>query len=88
MEHTHVECCNMLLTLGSSSIRSGTNARAYTLHYRGRRHPGAIVFRRLQEFLLETRNLTPKAYVRAYRLRTLQTPANEDAIIAAVEKEP
>jgi len=84
VEYTHVEYCDMFLILGSLNIRYGTNARTYALHHPGRRHPGAIVFRWLQKFLGET----PKACVGEHRWRIVQTPANDYAIISAVEKAP
>jgi hypothetical protein len=48
MEYTHDEYCDMLLTLGACNSRAGTAAREYALRYRGRRHPDANVFRRLE----------------------------------------
>jgi hypothetical protein len=78
----------MLLTLGVCNSRAGTAAREYVLRYPGRRHPDANVFRRLEQRLRETGSVTPTATVNAGRPRTVPTPANEDAIIAAVEREP
>jgi hypothetical protein len=46
------------------------------------------VLRRLEQGLRETGSLTPTALVNAGRSRTVRTPANEDGIIAAVEREP
>jgi hypothetical protein len=46
------------------------------------------VFRRLEQRLRETGRVTPTALVNAGRPWTVRTPANEDAIIAAVEREP
>jgi hypothetical protein len=77
----------MLLTLGACNSRAGTAAREYALRYPGRRHPDANVFR-LEQRLRETGSVTPTALVNAGRPGTVRTPANEDAIIAAVEREP
>jgi hypothetical protein len=46
------------------------------------------VFRRLEQRLRETGSVTPTALVNAGRPRTVRTPANEDATIAALEREP
>jgi hypothetical protein len=78
----------MLLSLGACNSRAGTAARKYALRYPGRRHPDANVFRRLEQCLRETGSVTPTALVNAGRPRTVRTPANEDAILAAVEREP
>jgi hypothetical protein len=78
----------MLLTLGACNSRAGTAAREYALRYPGRRHPNSNVFRRLEQRLRETGSVTPTALVNAGRPRSVRTPANEDAIIAAVEREP
>jgi hypothetical protein len=42
----------------------------------------------LEQRLRETGGVTPTALVNAGRPRTVRTPANEDAKIAAVEREP
>jgi hypothetical protein len=86
MEYTRDEYCDMLLTLSACNSRAGTAAREYALRYPGRHHPDANVFRRLEQRLRETGSVTPVALVNAGRPRTVRTPANEDAIIAAVEK--
>jgi hypothetical protein len=78
----------MLVTLGTCNSRAGTAAQEYALRYPGRRHPDANVFRRLEQRLRETGSVTPTAFVKAGRPRTVRTPANVDAIIAAVEREP
>jgi hypothetical protein len=78
----------MLLTLGACNSRAGTATREYALRYAGRRHPDANVFRRLEQRLRETGSVTPTALVSAGRPRTIRTPANEDAITAAVGREP
>jgi hypothetical protein len=88
MEYTHDEYCDMLLTLGACNSRAGTAAREYAIRYPGRRHPDANVFRRLEQRLSETGIVTPTALVNAGRSRNVRTPANEDAIIAAVERQP
>jgi hypothetical protein len=46
------------------------------------------MFRRLEQRLRETGSVTPTALVNAGLPRTVRTPANEDAIIVAVEREP
>jgi hypothetical protein len=76
----------MLLTLGACNSRAGTAARQYAIRYPGRRHPDANEFRRLEQRLRETGSVTPAALVNAGHPRTVRRPANEDAIIAAVEK--
>jgi hypothetical protein len=76
----------MLLTLNACNSRAGTVAREYALRYPGRRHPNANMFRRLEQRLRETGSVTPAALVNAGRPRTVRTPANEDAITAAVEE--
>jgi hypothetical protein len=88
MEYTHDEYCDMLLTLGARNSRAGTAAREYKLCYPGRRHSNANMFRRLEQRLRETGSVTPTALANAGRPRTVRTPANEDVIIAAVEREP
>jgi hypothetical protein len=87
-EYTHDEYCDMLLTLGACNSRAGTAAREYALRYPGRRHPDANVFRRLEQCLRETGSVTSTALVNVGRPRTVRPPANEDAITAAVEREP
>ena len=56
----------------------------FTLHYSVRRHADANVFRRFENLLRQTRTLIPTARVNAGHPWILRTPANEDAIIAAV----
>jgi hypothetical protein len=58
----------------------------YGLCYLGRRHPDDHMFRRLEQRLRETGTST--ALVNAGRPQTVRTPATEDAIIAAVERQP
>jgi hypothetical protein len=77
----------MLLTFGVCNSRAGTASREYALRYPGRRHPDANVFRRLEQRLRETGSVTPTALVNAGRPWAVRTPANEDAIIAAVERD-
>jgi hypothetical protein len=86
MEYTHYEYCDMLLTLGACNSRAGTAAWEYTLRYPGRCHPDAKVFQRLVQRLSETESVTPMALVNAGHPWTVRTPANEDAITAAVER--
>jgi hypothetical protein len=87
MECTHGKYCDMLLTLSTSDSRAGTAAMECALCYPGQRHPDASVFRQLEYCLCETGSVTPMAHVNAGRLQTVRTPANEGAIIAAVEQE-
>jgi hypothetical protein len=75
----------MLLTLGACNRRA---ARGYALRFPGRRHPDSNVFRRLEQRLPEIGSVTTTALVNAGHPRTVRTPAKEDAIIAAVEREP
>jgi hypothetical protein len=75
------------LNLGACNSRAGTAVREYAQRYPGRRHPDANVFRQLEQCLRETVHVTPMVHVNAGRLWTVRTPANEDAIIAAVEQE-
>jgi hypothetical protein len=88
MEYTYDEYCDMLLTLGDCNSRAGTDSWEYALRYPCRRHPDANMFRRLEQRLRDTGSVTPTALMNAGRPRTVRTPANEDAIIAAVEREP
>jgi hypothetical protein len=46
------------------------------------------VFRRLEQRLRETGSVNPAALVNGGRPQTTRTPASEDAIFAAVEREP
>jgi hypothetical protein len=88
MEYVHDEYCDMLLTPGTCNSQGGTAAREYALRYPGRLHPDVNVFRRLQQHLCETRIVTPTANMNVGRPRTARTLANEDSIIADVEKGP
>jgi hypothetical protein len=88
MEDMHVKYCDMLLTLGACNSRAGTAAREYALRYPGRRHSDTNVIRRLEQRFRETGSVTPTALVNAGRPRTVRTPANENVIISAVEREP
>jgi hypothetical protein len=76
-----------LLTLSACNSQASTAAWQYALHYPGRRHTDANVFRRLKQRLRETGGVTPMALVNAGRPRTVRTVANENAIIAAVDRE-
>jgi hypothetical protein len=78
----------MLLTHGACNSRAGTAAREYALRCPGRCHPDVNVFRRLEQRLHEKGSVTPTALVNAGRPRTVRTPANKDAMIAAVGREP
>jgi hypothetical protein len=59
--------------------RAGTKALAFWSC-----HPAVNVIRRLQQRLSETGRVVLIAYVNGDRPRNVKTPANEDAIIAAV----
>jgi hypothetical protein len=78
----------MLINPGTCTSRAGTAAREYEVRYPSRRFPHANVFRRLEQRPHETGSVTPTARVNAGRPQTVRTPANEDAIIVAVEREP
>jgi hypothetical protein len=56
--------------------------------YLGRRHPDANIFRRLEQRLRETGNITPTALVSGKRPRIIRISAKEDAIIAAAKRQP
>jgi hypothetical protein len=59
--------------------------REYPLPYPGHRHQDTSVFRRLEQNLCETGNVTLTAHVIAGRSRTVRISENE---YAAVEREP
>jgi len=59
-------------------------AREFTLHYSGRRHADANVFRRFENLLRQTGIVIPTALVNPDHPWVLRTPANEDAIISDV----
>jgi hypothetical protein len=84
MECTHDEYDCMLLTLGTSNSRDGTDALKYPLHFRHRCYLEANVFRGLEQRLLEIETVTFYTHVNACRPRTVARPVKEDAIIAAV----
>jgi hypothetical protein len=75
IQYTHDEYCNMLLTLGSCNSRAVNDRREFAQCYPVRR-------------LRETRSMTCKALVNAARPRTVRTPVDWGAIIAAVERQP
>jgi hypothetical protein len=58
----------------------------HALCYLGRRHPDNI-FRRLEQSLRETGNITPTALLSRKRRRIIRTPAKEDDIFAAVGRQ-
>jgi hypothetical protein len=60
------------------------HAREFTLHYSGRRHADANVIRRFESLLRQTGIVIPTALANAGYPWILRTPANEDAITAAV----
>ena len=59
-------------------------AREFTLHYSGCRRADANVFRRFENLLKQNGIVIHTALVNAGHPWILRTPANEDAIIAAV----
>jgi hypothetical protein len=73
----------MPLTLGTCNGRADAAAREYALRY-----PNADMFRPLEQRLRETESVTPRAHVNAGRPRTVRTPTSEDAMFAAMEREP
>jgi hypothetical protein len=75
MEYTHDEHYNMLVTLGTYNSRATLSCSP---------HPDANVFRRLEQRFREAGGSGSTEYVNTDPLRTVWTPANEDAIIAAV----
>lgn len=78
MEYTHDKFCDMLLTLSACNRQTGTDTQEYT-------HLDTNVLWWLQQHLCQTWSITPVAYVNAGHPWTVWTPANEDAIIAAME---
>lgn len=54
----------------------------------GQRNPDTNVFRRLEQRLREAGRVVPTAHMNSGRPRTVRAPANEDAVTAAVEREP
>jgi hypothetical protein len=80
--------CNMLLTLGTSNSREYTAALKYALRYPLRCHPDANMFLLPEQLLHEIGFVTPTAHVNAGSSRTVRTPANDDAVIAAGKREP
>jgi hypothetical protein len=86
IEYIHDEYFNMHLTMGTCNGRAGTTAREYVLHYPGRRHPDANVFRRLEHSLHETGSVTSMAHVNAGRPRTCQRRSITGAVERSVEK--
>ena len=44
MDYTQQEYYEMSLTLGAFMSRARTDAREFTIHYSGRRHPDANLF--------------------------------------------
>jgi hypothetical protein len=76
----------MLLTLGAKIVEQ-------TLVHRNTSYVilvdviQTLVFRRLQQRLRAAGSTTPTPFVNAGRPRTARTPANDDATIAAVERE-
>ena len=70
--------------IGIHTGRILPHAQEFTLHYSVRRHADANVFRRFEKLLRQTGIVIPTALVNAGHPRILETPAKEDAIIAAV----
>jgi hypothetical protein len=82
MEYTHDKYCDMLLTLSVCNGQTGTDTQEYTLCYLD-----TNVLWLLQQHLCQTCSVAPVAYVNAGHPWTVWTPANEDTIIAAMERE-
>jgi hypothetical protein len=83
MEYTHDEYCDMSIILGACNSRAGTAAR-----YPGRRYPDANMFRRLEQRLRETRNVTTTAHVNAQRPPTVRHQPVKVSSLAAMGREP
>jgi hypothetical protein len=86
--NTRDEYCEMILTPGTCNSRASTAAREYMLRYPARHHTD-------EECVLMTGAAPPRdrkcntaTSVSSDRPRTVRMPANEDPIIAAVEREP
>lgn len=77
----------MRFALEACNIRAGTDALESGLHYSGRRQSDSNVFWRLKHRLRETECVIPTVFENAGRSRSVRTPANEDVIIAVVEKQ-
>jgi hypothetical protein len=73
---------------GACNSRPGSAAREYALRYPSRRPPYADVYRELELRLRETESVKITTFVNAGHPRTVRTPANEDAKLAAVERVP
>jgi hypothetical protein len=74
------------LTLGICYSRGGSANARYVILVDVIQE--ANVLRRTEQRLCEPENATRTAYLNRGRSWTLQTPSNEDAIIAVVEREP
>ena len=77
----------LYLAHGACSTGAGTAVHQFALRCPGRRHPGAVEFRRLNSRLYETRSGTHTKPVHKARPWTVQTPDNKDAKTAAVGRE-
>jgi hypothetical protein len=86
MECTHDGYDCVLLNLGVSNNRHGTDARKYPLRFRHLCYPEANVFRGLEKRLLETETVTFNTLVNASRPSAEGTPIKKYAVIAAVER--
>jgi hypothetical protein len=86
--NTHDKYCDTHLTLGACNSRAGTAAWGYALLYLGWCNQDANVFRWMEQCLCVAGSVTPTELVNTGHPQTVQTWANEDAIIAAVEQEP
>jgi hypothetical protein len=79
-EYAHDEYCDMLLTPGTCSSRTGTAGREYPPRHPGRRHPNDNVFRRFEQRLSETGSVT-------HANAGCRKPTNENSIITAMKRE-
>ena len=84
--------CQRILKLGVElqCLKNGsvTDTRDFALHYIFVDEVHAVMVFQLQQRLCETDNITPTALVIALCPRILRTPANGEAIIAAVKRKP
>jgi hypothetical protein len=80
MEYRHEDCFDMFLTLGNRNGLVGAAAREYAARYPAH-YPSANMSLLLEQPLRETGSVPPTEHVKADRLRNVQTPVTEYAII-------
>lgn len=88
MSYTSAEYCEMIIIYGECKRNSEAAAREYAIRFPERRHPNGNVFLRLINRARNTGNLVPSNKNVAGHPRTARTPANEDAVIHAIEVNP